>query len=117
MHWYVVHISFLDHFISIQPLASYFGKIVMGPTTFDDESNAIFDTEKSILIKTNALYQLVSSLKLGQFYYQNNPESEFEYDILANSKRQPVFKLTASFSHWDGNEQGVLQLRTKWNFR
>ena len=94
-------------------VASYMGHVCIGYICVNDESQSKFDDSKSIVIKESQFFLFTEALRKARFFFANHPDSDFLID-LQTGKRDPLYKLTASFGKTDGMSEPLFQLRYRW---
>ena len=85
--------------------ASYSGRLIIGPTTLNNDSEVVFEPYRTIVIPPSAFYLLIESMKKARLYFSERPDDHFEMDISALKNNQPRYKLTASFGKWNDAEE------------
>ena len=97
--------------------ASYTGSLMIGLIGVNKHSDSVFDESKSIEIKPSLMYAFVESIKRGEEYFANKPDESFEMDLLSNKKKDPIYKLTATFGKYEDAEFPSFSIRQRWHHK
>ena len=97
-------------------IASYNGHFVLGVVKTDEESNYAFLPNLSIQIKPNSFVNFTRALRLGLKAYEENPDEKFTLDLVKKGRKDPLYKMTASFSKQNSLSDPLFQIRRLWQF-
>ena len=95
--------------------AAYFDHLLIGQVTLNKQSQTIFDMDRTVEITPNNYSQFVQSLKKGKQYYESSSLESFAIDLdSVLGKREPLYKLFATFSKANDTSLPVFQLRYQY---
>ena len=116
----IKHATFYNTLDNDIGMASFNGRLVIGPTTLNNESEMVFEPYRTITLLPSNYFKFVECIKKARIHFTEKPDDNFEIDLIPNKNSMPRFKLTASFGKWssegEGDEQNLFQIRQKWNY-
>ena len=97
--------------------AAYEGKILIGLTTIDKQNRPEFDMNRTVIIQAHNYPQLIEGLRKGQQRYETSSTEVLELDVHPTcSKKEPIYKLYATYSKKDEASDFLFQLRYRWYY-